>query len=61
MKKQPKPPEILKKSHAHKSDKDYSRKNSKSDWFDEHVEVLGFDDDSAVKKKLEKEFIEGGE
>ena len=36
MKRQPRTPEILRKSHAHKSDKDYSRKNSKSDWFDEH-------------------------
>jgi len=34
MKRQPRTPEILRKSHAHKSDKDYSRKNSKSDWFD---------------------------
>ena len=53
MKKQIGTPEILKKSHAHKSDKDYSRKN-KSDWFDEHVEVLGFGDSSAIKNKLKK-------
>ena len=59
MKRQPRTPDILRKSHAHKSGKDYSRKNSKSDWFDEHVEVLGFDDDSAVKNKLKKKFIEG--
>ena len=51
-------PEILKKSHAHQSDKDYSRKN-KSDWFDEHVEVIGLDDSSTIKNKLKKQFIEG--
>ena len=35
LKKQTGTPEILKKSHAHQSDKDYSRKNT-SDWFDEY-------------------------
>ena len=47
MKKSNGSPEILKKSHAHKSNKDYSRKN-KSDWFDDHVEVIGFDDSSTI-------------
>ena len=58
MRKQVGTPEILKKAHAHQSSKDYSRKN-KSDWFDEHVEVLGFGDSSAIKNKLKKKFIEG--
>ena len=53
-------PEILRKSHAHQSDKDYSRKN-KSDWFDEHVEVIGLDDSSTIKNKLKEKFIKGGE
>ena len=45
MKKQPRTPDILRKSHAHKSDKDYSRKNSKSDWFDEDDTVTDTDKD----------------
>ena len=59
MKKQVGSPEILKKSHAHKSNKDYSRKN-KSDWFDDHVEVIGFDDSSTIKSKLKENFFKGG-
>ena len=50
MKKQTGSPEILRKSHAHKSKKDYSRKDK---WFDEHVEVIGMD-----KDKLKSMFID---
>ena len=60
MKKQIGSPEILRKSHAHQSDKDYSRKNV-SNWFDEHVKVIGLDDSSTIKNKLKEKFIKGGE
>jgi hypothetical protein len=60
MRKQIGTPEILKKSHAHQSAKDYSRKN-KSNWFDDHVEVIGFDDSSTIKSKLKEKFLKGGE
>tara|TARA_R110002020_G_scaffold247429_3_gene461364 strand:+ start:2897 stop:3103 length:207 start_codon:yes stop_codon:yes gene_type:complete len=52
MKRQPRTPEILKKSHSHQSKKDYSRKN-KSDWFDEHVVTIDMDKDKLKDKFLE--------
>tara|TARA_R110000796_G_scaffold161392_1_gene278109 strand:+ start:288 stop:482 length:195 start_codon:yes stop_codon:yes gene_type:complete len=55
MKRQPRTPEILKKSHSHKSKKDYSRKD-KSKWFDEHVIVTDMD-----KDKLKDSFLKDSE
>ena len=51
MKKQTGSPEILRKSHAHKSKKDYSRKD-KAKWFDNHVSVIGMD-----KNKIKDKFL----
>ena len=59
MKKSNGSPEILKKSHAHKSNKDYSRKN-KSDWLDEQLDIIGVDNSNVIKNKLKKQSIDGG-